>query len=68
MARDWDADTLERIVHAALADGDIKAVEAALTLMAPRDPHRAQRLLDDLREALAIARGAEPEIHVRAKR
>ncbi|PZG16477.1 hypothetical protein C1I95_17365 [Micromonospora craterilacus] len=51
----FDAETCERIFHAALAAGDFKGVEAALTVMAPQDPHRAQLLYDTLRVGLAIA-------------
>lgn len=54
----FDADTCERIFYAALKEGDIKGVEAALRVMAPQDPQRAQRLLDSLRDALAIRNGA----------
>lgn len=50
----FDADTCEQIFHAALAAGDIKGVEAALTVMAPQDPHRAQGLLDMLHVGLAL--------------
>lgn len=56
----FDADTCERIFHAALAAGDIKGVEAALTLMAPQDPHRAQHLMDALRMGLVVREAAEP--------
>lgn len=51
-----DADTCERIFHAALADRDWKGVEAALTVMAPQDPRRAQLLYDTLKVGLALAR------------
>ncbi|MEV1315473.1 hypothetical protein AB0J14_05230 [Micromonospora arborensis] len=50
----FDADTCEQIFHDALAAGNIKGVEAALTVMAPQDPHRAQGLLDTLSLGLAL--------------
>jgi hypothetical protein len=69
---DLTADTLEEIFHAALGKGDAKGVEAALTLMAIKDPHRAQRLLDGLREAVEVRQalddGAEIEVRVGVKR
>lgn len=51
----FDVDTCERIFYAALKAGDAKGVEAALRVMAPQDPRRAQRLLDSLRDAVDIA-------------
>lgn len=48
-------DECEQIFHAALTAGDARGVEAALTLMTPQDPHRAQLLLDTVRFALEIA-------------
>lgn len=52
-----DADTCESIFHAALARGDIKGVEAALTVMAPQDPRRAELLFNTLKLGLALAGG-----------
>ena len=52
------ADDCERIFHAALGVGDIQGVEAALRLMAAKDPHRAQRLMDLTRMALIVAESA----------
>jgi hypothetical protein len=52
---EFDPDTCERIFRAALAAGDIEGVGAALTVMAPQDPHRAQLLLDTLRVGVALA-------------
>lgn len=49
------ADDCERIFHAALSKGDVQGVEAALRVMAVKDPHRAQRLMDLTRMALIIA-------------
>lgn len=46
-------DSCERIFYAALEAGDAQGVYSALMLMAPQDPHRAQRLVDALRFALA---------------
>ncbi|MFJ8690198.1 hypothetical protein [Micromonospora wenchangensis] len=51
----FDPDTCERIMHAALAAGDMEGVRAALTVMAPQDPHRAQELLDMLKLGLTLA-------------
>ncbi|MEU7170205.1 hypothetical protein ABZ949_01785 [Micromonospora tulbaghiae] len=51
----YDADTCEQIFHAALAAKDFKGVEAALTVVAPQDPHRAKLLFDTLRVGLAMA-------------
>ncbi len=50
-------DTLEAIFYAALKAGDARGVEAALTVMAPIDPYRAERLLNAVRAGLAIAAG-----------
>jgi hypothetical protein len=52
-------DECEQIFHAALTAGDARGVEAALMLMAPQDPHRAQMLLDTVRLALAIAQNKD---------
>ena len=49
------ADALECVFHKALSEGDARGVEAALTLMASKDPRRAQRLYDDLKLALRLA-------------
>jgi hypothetical protein len=49
------ADECVELVHAALAARDFAAVEAALTVLAVRDPHRAAGLVDDLKTALAVA-------------
>jgi hypothetical protein len=53
----WTPDALERVVMAAVEAGDARGVEAALTVMAPMDPHRAQRLFDELKAA-----AAEPQL------
>lgn len=53
---DLTADDCERIFHAALKAGDTRGVEAALTVLAVRDPHRAQELFDLTRAALVVAR------------
>jgi Lon protease-like protein len=50
-------DTLEAIFHAALKAGDARGVEAALTVMAPIDPRRAERLLEATRAGVALATG-----------
>ncbi len=56
-----DPDVLERIFHAALAAGDARGVEAALMVMAPIDPHRAERLFEATKGALALASGEPVE-------
>jgi hypothetical protein len=50
----FTADELEWMFRSALRDGDIRGVEAALTVMAGQDPRRAQRLFDETRAALAV--------------
>ena len=52
----WSADDLEAMFRAALQAGDAKGVEAALLLMAPMDPHRADYLLECLKLGLDLAR------------
>lgn len=49
------AEDCERIFHAALGEGDTRGVEAALRILAVKDPHRAQYLMDLTRAALAIS-------------
>lgn len=51
------AEDCERIFHAALGQGDVIGVEAALRILAVKDPHRAQHLIDLTRVALIIAGG-----------
>lgn len=51
----WTGESLEQVFHAALGAGDIKGVEAALTVMAGVDPRRAQQLFDDLKFAVRFA-------------
>jgi hypothetical protein len=52
---DLTPDQCEQIFHAALSAGDPRGVEAALTLLAARDPQRAQSLLNIARFAVAVA-------------
>jgi hypothetical protein len=52
---EFTADQCEEILHTALSAGDARGVEAALTVMAVRDPHRAQALLDLTQVALHLA-------------
>lgn len=54
------ADQLEDVFHAALKDGDIEGVEAAIRVMVTVDPKRAVALYDDLQTALAIAKVVRP--------
>lgn len=58
---DLTAVDCERIFHAALAAGDARGVEAALTVLAVRDPHRAQLLYDTTRFGLAIRQEQDRE-------
>jgi hypothetical protein len=57
--REWaaalTADDVERIFHASLERGDMRGVEASLRLLAVKDPHRAQDLMDLCRMALIVA-------------
>lgn len=55
---DWarDPDTLERIFHAALQQGDIKGVGHALHLLLIADPTRGLKLHGELQEALVVAK------------
>lgn len=61
-ANDWaallSAGECELIIHGALRAGDMKAVVAALRLLATKDPHRAQAQLDLIQIALDLARAA----------
>jgi len=59
-----NADDCERIFHAALGQGDIAGVEAALRILAVKDPYRAERLMDLTRVALAIVNSGShcPEV------
>lgn len=54
----WTADELETMFHAALADGDVRGVEAALSLLARVDAHRASDLYDALKVGVALAQEA----------
>lgn len=68
---DWSALTAghcEDIFHAALKAGDARGVEAALMLLAVRDPHRAQVLLDITRFALDVARSSSGSAEAGAAR
>jgi DNA-binding SARP family transcriptional activator len=47
-------DVLERIVAAALSKGDMEAVEHAMRLLAVRDPHRADVVLETMKLGLAL--------------
>lgn len=57
--RRFTPDECEQIFHAALGAGDIRGVEAALTLLAVQDPHRAQHLVDLTKMALMIREAGE---------
>lgn len=59
-SREWAAalspGDCELIVHGALRAGDMEAVVAAMHLLATKDPHRAQQLLDVVQVALDVAK------------
>jgi hypothetical protein len=50
---------LEQVFHAALQQHDVQGAYYALLLMAPRDPHRAERLLAVTLAALDIAKAVQ---------
>lgn len=50
----WTADEVEAMFHAALKAGDVKGVEAALTVLVRVDPDRAVALWDDLTLAVNV--------------
>lgn len=52
---EFTGEQLEEIFHEALKAGDVKGVEAALTVMCGVDPERAIRLYNTLKEAIIIA-------------
>ena len=60
VADGWTRDpaTLEQILITTLAQRDWRGVEAAMTLLAFADPHRAQLLYDTMRVGLHLASGA----------
>jgi hypothetical protein len=45
---DFTVDELERIVIGALRSHDVKAVDVAVRLMAVKDAHRAQSIIDTI--------------------
>lgn len=49
------ADVCERVLRAALSAGDMRGVQAALTLLAVQDGPRAQEMVDVLRLGLDLA-------------
>lgn len=53
---DFTADQLEGGIRNAIAARDFKAVEEFLTLLAVKDPHRAQLVYDTLKLGVAIGR------------
>lgn len=53
-------DQLEKCVHRALQARDVQAVEGYLLLMALKDPHRAQDLMDTLKVGLNLAKEQQP--------
>jgi len=53
---EFTGEQLEEIFHAALKAGDVRGVEAALTVMVGVDAPRAIRLYGDLKDALTVIR------------
>ena len=53
-------DQLEACIHRALERHDVQAVEGYLLLMALKDPHRAQDLIDTLKVGLRLAKEQQP--------
>lgn len=57
--REWaaalSAGDVELMVHGALRNGDMRAVVAAMRLLASKDPHRAWELLVVIETGLALA-------------
>jgi hypothetical protein len=53
-------DQLEKCVHRALKARDVQAVEGYLQLMALKDPHRAQDLIDTLKVGIRLAKEQQP--------
>lgn len=56
---------VDAIVHA-LHEHDVKAVPGLIKLLALQDPRRAQDVLDTIKAGLAIARGDEVQVVLRA--
>lgn len=52
---EFTPEVLENIIHAALKAGDIEGVGHALRIMAVRDPHRAQQLIDTMKLGIVLA-------------
>lgn len=61
MTRPLTADDCVRIIHAALDGRDMPAVVAALTVLAVRDPHQAERIHETILLGLDLPGRAEPE-------
>ncbi len=56
-------DECEALFHAALRAGDPEGAYCALLVMAPQDPHRAERIRDTTLLALAVARDLPRKDH-----
>lgn len=53
---DWTVEELEDIVLTCVQRGDTEGIRAALTVMATKDPRRAEELLDVMRAGLVVRR------------
>lgn len=51
-----DPETLEKMFHASVSQGDARGVDASLRLLAACAPRRAVELYDSLELALAVAK------------
>lgn len=45
---DWTPEQIESVIPDAIRDGDLKAVEGLLKMLAVRDPARAQVVMDTI--------------------
>lgn len=59
-------EALEGVFHMALEAGDVRGVDAALRLLAVKDPGRAKRLYDDLSTAIDLAHQLHNVPHTRS--
>lgn len=55
---EWDADTLVKVIGAALKNKDFQAVEAGIRVLATVDPGKAQDVYDMIQAGLMIAERA----------
>lgn len=63
-----DPDVLEQIIAGALKARDMKAVEAALRVLATVDPHRAETVMETCQLGLTIAGRIHQRVPVAASK